>query len=186
MICEVSNTAKLPTLYGEFMIQAFKQNDKEHLVIKTTNLPQVPNIRIHSECLTGDAISSIKCDCQAQLNFALDYINTHGGAVIYLRQEGRGIGLFNKVQAYALQDGGLDTVQANHQLGFEDDMRDYSIVDYILFYYKINQINLLTNNPRKVSALKVEIISTIPIRTTPTKQNQDYLNTKKTKLGHNL
>ncbi len=186
MICEVSNTAKLPTTHGEFVVQVFKQKNKEHLVIKTAKLPKVPNIRIHSECLTGDAISSIKCDCQAQLNFALDYINTHGGAVIYLRQEGRGIGLFNKVQAYALQDGGLDTVQANHQLGFEDDMRDYSIVDFILDYYDIKQINLLTNNPRKISAVKVDIALTVPIQMTPTAQNRDYLNVKKTKLGHIL
>ncbi|RLA74760.1 MAG: GTP cyclohydrolase II [Epsilonproteobacteria bacterium] len=186
MICDISNRAKLPTIYGEFLVQAFKQNDKEHLVIYTKNMPKTPNVRIHSECLTGDAISSIKCDCQAQLNFALDYINTHGGAVIYLRQEGRGIGLFNKIQAYALQDTGLDTVQANHQLGFDDDMRDYKIVDFILDYYKIKQINLLTNNPRKISAIKIKIIKTIPIHTNPTTKNKDYLNIKKTKLGHSL
>lgn len=186
MKCEVSNIALLPTTHGEFEIQAFKQQGKEHLVIKTAILKDVPNIRIHSECLTGDAISSIKCDCQAQLNFALDYINTHGGAVIYLRQEGRGIGLFNKIQAYALQDTGLDTVQANHQLGFDDDMRDYKIVDFILDYYKIKQINLLTNNPRKISAIKIKIIKTIPIHTNPTTKNKDYLNIKKTKLGHSL
>ncbi len=186
MKCEVSNIALLPTTHGEFEIQAFKQQGKEHLVIKTAILKDVPNIRIHSECLTGDAISSIKCDCQAQLNFALDYINKHGGAVIYLRQEGRGIGLFNKVQAYSLQDKGMDTVQANHHLGFDDDMREYEIVDFILDYYGIKDINLLTNNPKKISAIKANIVKTIPIQTKPTEQNRDYLNIKKTKLGHIL
>ena len=146
----------------------------------------MPNVRIHSECLTGDAIGSIKCDCQAQLNYALDFINENDGIVIYLRQEGRDIGLLNKVNAYALQDGGLDTVEANHQLGFKDDERTYEVVDFILDYLKVNKINLLSNNPAKLSNLKVEIVSRIPIKVGETKQNINYLKVKKDKMDHLL
>ncbi len=183
---EISNVAKLPTTHGEFLIQSFKDGIKEHLVITTKNLPNIPNVRIHSECLTGDAIGSIKCDCQAQLNFALDFINDNAGMVIYLRQEGRDIGLLNKVNAYALQDGGLDTVEANHQLGFKDDERTYEIVDFIFDYLKIDKINLLSNNPHKLNDLKVEIVKRIPIKVGKTAQNQDYLQTKKDKMDHLL
>jgi GTP cyclohydrolase II len=143
-------------------------------------------VRIHSECLTGDAIGSIKCDCQAQLNYALDFINEHNGMVIYLRQEGRDIGLLNKVNAYNLQDSGLDTVEANHQLGFADDERTYEVVDFIFDYYKINQIKLLTNNPTKLNSLKVDIIQRLPIQVGETKENTDYLKVKKDKMDHLL
>lgn len=191
MQIEVSKVAKLPTTHGEFLIQSFKEplsngGAKEHLVIYTADLPKVPNVRIHSECLTGDAIGSIKCDCQAQLNYALDFINENDGIVIYLRQEGRDIGLLNKVNAYALQDGGLDTVEANHQLGFKDDERTYEVVDFIFDYLKIDKINLLSNNPAKLNDLKVKIVSRIPIKVGKTKQNTDYLQVKKDKMDHLL
>jgi len=184
MNIEVSNIANLPTTHGEFLIQSFKEGVKEHLVIMTKEYGDTPNTRIHSECLTGDAIGSIKCDCQAQLNYSLEYINKHTGMVIYLRQEGRDIGLLNKVNAYALQDGGLDTVEANHQLGFASDERTYDIVDFILDYYKIEQINLITNNPDKLNKIKAKIVKRLPVSVGQTAQNNNYLQVKKDKMGH--
>jgi len=184
MKIEVSKVAKLPTTHGKFLIQSFKEGIKEHLVIFTKDLKDIPNVRIHSECLTGDAIGSIKCDCQAQLNYALDFINEHNGMVIYLRQEGRDIGLLNKVNAYNLQDDGLDTVEANHQLGFADDERTYDIVDFIFDYYKINKIKLLTNNPNKLNSIKVDIVERLPIQVGKTKENSEYLKIKKEKMDH--
>lgn len=187
MNIEQSEVANLPTSHGNFLIQSFKENHKEHLVIFTKDLDDTVNIRIHSECLTGDAIGSIKCDCQAQLNFALDYINEHNGMVIYLRQEGRNIGLLNKVNAYALQDKGLNTIEANHQLGFEADERSYEIVEYILNKFNIKKINLITNNPKKVESLKnIEIVSRIPVVVGKNEYNENYLATKKDQMGHLL
>ena len=186
MKIEVSELANLPTTHGNFLIQSFKEGEKEHLVIFTKDLPQVPNVRIHSECLTGDAIGSVKCDCQAQLNYALDFINKNNGMVVYLRQEGRNIGLLNKVNAYSLQDKGFDTVEANHQLGFKDDERTYEVVDFIFDYYKIDKINLLSNNPAKLDNLKVEIVSRLPIKVGETKENKRYLEVKKEKMDHLL
>jgi len=186
MNIEVSNVANLPTLHGEFLIQSFKQGIKEHLVIMTKQYDKIPNVRIHSECLTGDAISSIKCDCQSQLNYSLKYINEHSGIVIYLRQEGRDIGLLNKVNAYALQDKGLNTIEANHQLGFASDERTYEIVDYIFEYLNIDEVNLITNNPDKLNKIKVKINKRIPIKVGQTPQNKDYLKTKKEQMGHLL
>jgi len=184
---EISNTANLPTKYGEFKIKSFKENDKEHLVIFTENLPEIPLVRIHSECLTGDALGSLKCDCGEQLEYALKEINEKGGMVIYLRQEGRGIGLFNKVNAYALQDKGFDTIEANHQLGFEADLRDFSIVEEILKHFNIKKIKLLTNNPKKVFSFKdIEVVDRIPIKIKPNIYNKEYLKTKKEKMGHLL
>lgn len=182
----VSETANLPTTHGEFLIQSFKENDKEHLVIYTKEISDIVNVRIHSECLTGDAIGSIKCDCQAQLNFALDFINENGGMVIYLRQEGRNIGLLNKVNAYALQDKGFDTVEANHQLGFADDERTYEIVDFIFEKFDIKKINLITNNPKKVENVNVEIVKRIPVIAGHNPKNANYLKIKKDKMGHIL
>jgi len=184
MNIEVSNIASLPTIHGEFLIQSFKEGVKEHLVIMTKEYDAIPNTRIHSECLTGDAIGSIKCDCQAQLNYSLKYINEHSGMVIYLRQEGRNIGLLNKINAYALQDGGFDTVEANHQLGFASDERTYDIVDFIHEYYNITKINIITNNPDKLSKLKVEIVNRLPINVGITDENTEYLKVKKEKMGH--
>lgn len=186
MNIEVSQIANLPTTHGDFLIQSFKENEKEHLVIFTKDLGKTVNVRIHSECLTGDAIGSIKCDCQAQLNFALEFINKHGGMVIYLRQEGRNIGLLNKVNAYALQDKGFDTVEANHQLGFADDERTYEIVDFIFEKFGIKKINLITNNPKKLENISVDIVDRIPVVVGHNPKNENYLKVKKDKMGHIL
>jgi len=183
---KISEKASLPTKFGEFKIQSFEKEGKEHLVI-FKNIPEIPIVRIHSECLTGDALGSLKCDCGEQLEYALKLINEKGGMVIYLRQEGRGIGLFNKVNAYALQDKGFDTVEANHQLGFEADLRDFSIVEEILSHFNINKIKLLTNNPKKEFSLKnIEVVERIPIKIKPNPHNEFYLQTKKEKMGHIL
>ncbi len=184
---EISQIANLPTKYGNFKIQSFKEGDKEHLIIFTENIPEIPLVRIHSECLTGDALGSLKCDCGEQLEYALKEINKNGGMVIYLRQEGRGIGLFNKVNAYYLQDKGLDTVEANHQLGFEADMRDFSIVEDILKHFNIEKIKLLTNNPKKEFAFKnIKVIERLPVKVKANPYNENYLKTKKEKMGHLL
>lgn len=181
----ISEVANLPSKFGDFNVKAFKEGEKEHLVIYAKNLEEEPIVRVHSECLTGDALGSLKCDCGEQLAFALDLINKEGGMVIYLRQEGRNIGLLNKINAYALQDKGLNTVEANHQLGFAADERSYEIVTYILDYFNIKKIKLLTNNPAKINSLeKIEIIERIPIIMKPNKFNDGYLNTKRDEMGH--
>ncbi len=187
MEIKVSEVANLPTKYGDFKIQCFQEGCKEHLAIFTEPLGDIPTIRVHSECLTGDALGSLKCDCGEQLAFALKYIAKEGGMVIYLRQEGRNIGLLNKVNAYALQDRGFDTIEANHQLGFGADERSYEMVEFILDFYNIKKINLLTNNPKKMESLKdVEIIKRVPIKIEPNPHNKEYLDIKKKKMGHLL
>jgi len=184
---DISKVAKLPTKYGAFNIQAFKESNKEHLVMYSDNLDENPIVRIHSECLTGDVLASKKCDCGEQLVFAQKLISSKGGMIIYLRQEGRNIGLLGKVNAYALQDEGLDTVEANHQLGFKADERTYEIVEFILDYYKIKKIQLLTNNPKKIESLKnIEITKRIPILIEANPYNEEYLEVKKTQMGHLL
>lgn len=192
---EISNEATLPTQFGEFKICSFREvkfirehiYTLEHLVIKTADLPQNPLIRVHSECLTGDALTSLKCDCGNELQMALERIQKEQGMVIYLRQEGRGIGLFNKVNAYALQDTGLDTVEANLALGFKDDERDYSIVKFILSHYNLTKIRLLTNNPSKIETFKAFIeLEREPIIAKCNVHNAHYLEVKKTKMGHLL
>jgi len=181
----VSSIATLPTIHGTFKIQAFKEGDQEHLAIFTDPLPEIPLVRVHSECLTGDTLGSLKCDCGDQLNMALDTIAEQGGMVIYHRQEGRNIGLLNKVNAYALQDKGYNTVEANHQLGFSADERTYEVVTFILDYFKIKKIKLLTNNPHKVKAITgVDILERIPIIMASNKFNEDYLDTKRDEMGH--
>jgi len=183
----VSNTAKLPSKFGNFLIQAFKEGDKEHLAIRTANLDcDTPLVRVHSECLTGDALGSLRCDCRDQLGKALESIAKAGcGMVLYLRQEGRGIGLLNKVNAYKLQDEGLDTYAANHQLGFDSDERNFDIVEYMLSFYGIKKIRLLTNNPKKLKSIKgVEIVERVPIISEPHEHNKNYLKAKQEQGGH--
>jgi len=185
---EISQVATLPTKYGTFNIQAFKdEKDKEHLAIYTDNLSDTPVVRVHSECLTGDVLGSVKCDCGEQIDFALETIAKEGGLIIYHRQEGRNIGLLNKVNAYALQDKGFDTIEANHQLGFKTDERTYEIVEFILKYLEIAKLRLLTNNPRKLESLgSIEIVERLSIQIIPNKYNESYLKVKKDQMGHML
>ncbi|WP_237055555.1 GTP cyclohydrolase II [Microbulbifer sediminum] len=187
-------SSKLPTPWGMFEMHGFEETDtgKEHLVLTMGDLDTDEPVlaRIHSECLTGDALFSLRCDCGAQLQHALHRIAMEGrGAVFYLRQEGRGIGLLNKIRAYKLQDCGADTVEANEQLGFGADMRDYSILKAMIEHLHIGSIRLMTNNPRKVKALEelgVKVVERLPHQTGRNPHNIKYLSTKRGKLGHLL
>lgn len=187
-------SSKLPTPWGIFSMHGFEDtdNDKEHLVLTMGDVSYGEPVlaRIHSECLTGDALFSLRCDCGAQLQAAMHRIAQEGrGVIFYLRQEGRGIGLLNKVRAYKLQDQGADTVEANERLGFGADMRDYSILHEMLKHLKIDSLKLMTNNPRKVDALKelgVNVVERLPHETGRNPHNAKYLETKKGKLGHLL
>ena len=187
---EVSKVANLPSKYGSFDIKAYKENNQEHLVIMSKDLQQVktPLLRIHSECLTGDTLGSLKCDCGNQLHLALELIAKEGGVVIYHRQEGRNIGLLNKVNAYALQDRGYDTIKANLELGFKADERTYDVVCFILNDLKIEEVKLITNNPKKIEVVQrcAEIVERIPSITDINEHNKCYLDTKKTQMGHLL
>ena len=183
----ISQRAKLPTKYGEFEVVAFKEHHKEHLAIFKLPLAEVPCVRIHSECLTGDVFGSLKCDCGEQLAYAMDRINAQNGMVIYLRQEGRNIGLVNKINAYALQDTGLNTVEANHQLGFAADERTYEVVTTILNHFNIKKIKLMTNNPAKINSIEgIEIVERVPIVIEANVHNADYLQVKQDEMGHLL
>jgi GTP cyclohydrolase II len=185
-------SSKLPTKWGVFDIHGFEDtvNQKEHVAVTmgdvSTDGPVL--LRIHSECLTGDALFSVRCDCGEQLVEAMRRIAEEGrGAILYLRQEGRGIGLLNKIKAYHLQDQGADTVEANEQLGFGADIRDYSICKPIFDHLKISSVNLLTNNPRKVRALEelgFTVSKRIALQTGHNPHNLNYLATKAGKLGH--
>ncbi len=191
MNIEISQIANLPSRFGNFKVKAFKEtcadSCKEHLVIYKENMQEIPIVRVHSECLTGDAIGSLKCDCRDQLEYALKLAEKTNGMVIYLRQEGRNIGLLNKINAYALQDQGLNTVEANHQLGFAADERTYEMVTYILHHFNIHKIKLLTNNPDKINSISdIEIIERVPIIMGSNKYNQAYLDVKKDEMGHLL
>ncbi|MEH6549188.1 MAG: GTP cyclohydrolase II [Pseudomonadales bacterium] len=185
-------SAKLPTQWAEFDMHGFEdvKNDKEHVVLTLGEMGDGEPllIRIHSECLTGDALFSMRCDCGAQLRSAMQQIAEEGrGAILYLRQEGRGIGLLNKIKAYHLQDAGADTVEANEQLGFGADMRDYSICKPMLEHLNIHKVRLLTNNPRKVKALQdmgIDVVDRIALRPGQNPHNAKYLATKAGKLGH--
>ena len=186
-----SNIANLPTKYGKFKIKAYKDGNQEHLAIMSQDFENIdaPFVRIHSECLTGDTLGSLKCDCQNQLDLSLKFIAQEGGLVIYHRQEGRNIGLVNKVNAYALQDQGRNTIQANLELGFGEDDRDYSIVGHIFKDLGVKKLKLITNNPKKieyVESLGVEIVERIPAITKSNKYNEGYLLTKKEQMGHIL
>lgn len=184
--------ASLPTRFGEFRILAFRDTltGEEHaaLVMGSWDPEEPVLVRMHSECLTGDALHSLRCDCGFQRDLALERIAQEGkGVLVYLRQEGRGIGLANKIRAYHLQDQGLDTVEANLALGFPPDLRDYGVGAQILYDLGVRKMRLLTNNPRKVKALSgfgIEIVERIPLRAGDNPHNERYILAKKEKLGH--
>ncbi len=186
--------ANLPTKYGEFKVVAFKEKntDKCHLALIKGNIEEAENIlvRIHSECLTGDALGSRKCDCGEQYEASMKMIAEEGcGILLYMKQEGRGIGLLNKLKAYALQDKGFDTVDANRELGFKDDMRDYRASAHMLKYFGINKIKLITNNPEKIDGIQkygIEVSERIPIEMNANKYDIGYLKTKKERMRHLL
>lgn len=181
----ISEVANLPSRFGNFKVKAFKEGNKEHLVVYTETTSEIPVVRVHSECLTGDAIGSLKCDCRDQLEYALILAAQTNGMVIYLRQEGRNIGLLNKINAYALQDKGYNTVEANHQLGFGADERTYEIVTFILHHFGIHRIKLLTNNPDKIKSISdIEIVERLPIIMQSNIHNEDYIAVKKDEMGH--
>lgn len=186
--------ARLPTPWAEFTIAVFadESSGREHLALSlgewSTSTPVLT--RMHSECLTGDGLFSLRCDCGAQLQAALKAIGEHGsGVLVYLRQEGRGIGLANKIRAYALQDAGADTVEANERLGFPADARRYDAGVAIYRQLCIGRVRLMTNNPRKLTALEeagIEIVERVPIEQGRNRHNEHYLSTKALKLGHRL
>jgi GTP cyclohydrolase II len=190
--------ARLPTPFAEFTARAYRclVDGKEHLALTLGDLASrsdewpAPLVRVHSECLTGDALFSLRCDCGFQLHAALDQIAREGrGALLYLRQEGRGIGLGNKIRAYALQDKGADTVEANHQLGFPADARDYGIAVALLRKLGLRQVRLMTNNPQKLDALRrdgIEIVERVAVERGRNPHNAAYLDTKALKMGHLL
>jgi len=194
--CHVVEVAKskLPISdSGEFDIRVIEStiDGCQHVVLQKGEInPDEPTlVRVHSECLTGDAFGSSRCDCGWQLQASIDIISKEGGVLLYMSQEGRGIGLANKIKAYALQEHGLDTVEANHKLGFKDDHRDYGIGSQILRFLGIKKMRLLTNNPRKIYGIGgfgIEIVCVEPIIATPNKDNIKYLKTKQNKLGHIL
>jgi 3,4-dihydroxy 2-butanone 4-phosphate synthase/GTP cyclohydrolase II len=181
-----------PTKHGRFRLYLYKNSidtKKQLALIKGTIDPQKSVlVRMHSECLTGDVFHSLRCDCHDQLNAALDIIEKEGtGVLVYMRQEGRGIGLTNKILAYKLQEEGKDTVEANEALGFKPDLRDYGVGAQILLDIGVKRIRLLTNNPRKVVGLKgygLEIVERVPIEIPANVNNEKYLRTKRDKLGH--
>ena len=193
-------SATLPTQWGEFTIHGFEDivMGKEHVVLamgdfsadSSTEFSTDDSVlcRIHSECLTGDALFSLRCDCGPQLQLAMENIAQEGrGLIMYLRQEGRGIGLLNKIKAYSLQDSGADTVEANVQLVFLPDLRNYEICKPMLEHFKVSRVRLMTNNPKKVAALQVlgiNVAQRVPIETGLNPHNESYLAVKSSKLGH--
>lgn len=182
----------LPTPWAQFTLHAFVEHatGKEHLAMVLGDIGDGQPVlaRVHSECLTGDVLYSQRCDCGAQLEGALKRVAEEGrGVVLYLRQEGRGIGLINKMRAYRLQEAGFDTVQANEQLGFKADQRNYALVEPMLKQFNISSLRLMTNNPRKIAAMEalgVTVAERVPLLVNRNKFNQHYLNTKAAKLGH--
>ena len=184
--------SELPSEIANFKVNAFteKQSEKDHLAITLGDIKLSDSVltRIHSQCITGESFFSLRCDCRFQLTESLKLIANKGcGVVFYLQQEGRGIGLSNKIRAYKLQDKGLDTVEANHQLGFNEDERNYEIVSEMANHLQIKAIDLLTNNPKKIVALEkssLKVNKRIPIKSESNAHNKNYLDTKAKKLGH--
>ncbi|GJM13739.1 MAG: GTP cyclohydrolase-2 [Pseudohongiella sp.] len=193
MTVSFAASATLPTQWGQFTIHGFEDQTtgKEHvaLVFGDLNTDQPVLCRVHSECLTGDCLFSLRCDCGPQLQCAMESVAKEGsGMIFYLRQEGRGIGLLNKIRAYALQDSGADTVEANVQLGFEPDSREYEICKPMLEHFGVSKLRLMTNNPRKIDALAemgIDVTEIVPIHTGVNPHNESYLAAKISKLGHN-
>lgn len=186
--------ALIPTDWGEFLMKAYSSSEGDpmpHIVLinQPLDITQVVNVRIHSECITGDLFKSHRCECGEQLDYSMRYIAKHGGVLVYLRQEGRGIGIINKLHAYVKQDQGLDTAQANEALGLGIDERTYEDAITILNDLKITKLNLITNNPDKLKLFKstnIELLERIPVVVIPKAENQHYLQTKKKKFGHML
>jgi GTP cyclohydrolase II len=192
-ICvKVVSVADLPTRWGDFRVVAFCNNrdEKEHLAVVRGNIVGARNVltRLHSECVTGDALGSLRCDCRDQLAEALERLgSTDLGLLLYLRQEGRGIGLTNKIRAYALQDRGMDTVDANRTLGFRDDERDYAIAAHMIRSLSVRSVRLMTNNPEKIRQLTrhgVSVAGRVPHVVPPNRHNRYYLETKASRSGH--
>ena len=190
---DVLEQIKLPTSYGLFNMIAVDSGVKDfpHLILSTQNIKSIitPFVRIHSECMTGDVFSSARCDCGDQLDQSMAIVSKEGGAVLYLRQEGRGIGLINKMKAYNLQDEGLDTFAANEKLGLHQDSRDFSIAIEMLEYLELKEINLLTNNPEKLKTFdnsSITVKKRIPLEIKSNLTNDDYLKAKKDIAGHML
>ena len=193
-LVERVTTVSMPTVYGDFTAVAFREKltGKHHIALVKGEVEGAENVlvRVHSECLTGDVFHSLRCDCGEQLEQALGRIaSEEHGVLLYMAQEGRGIGLLNKLRAYELQENGYDTVEANLELGFQPDMRDYGIGNQILAELGLTTIRILTNNPKKITGIEgfgLEVVEQVPIETTPNEQNARYLATKRDKLGHKL
>jgi GTP cyclohydrolase II len=184
--------ADFPSEFGHFRIYGFRSGPDEAVVLKMGDVSgsEPVLVRIHSQCLTGDVFQSLRCDCRAQLELSLKMIAAEGrGLLIYEAKEGRGIGLLNKLRAYELQDGGADTVEANEQLGFEADLRDYSLPAGVVRYFGVSSVRLLSNNPDKINALEIAgipVAERVPCDVEHVASRLDYLRTKKEKLGHLL
>jgi 3,4-dihydroxy 2-butanone 4-phosphate synthase / GTP cyclohydrolase II len=193
-LVERMTTVQMPTAYGDFTAIAFRETltGKHHVALVKGDVDGAEDVlvRVHSECLTGDVFHSLRCDCGEQLEQALSQIGAEDrGVLLYMAQEGRGIGLLNKLRAYELQENGLDTVEANLELGFQPDMRDYGIGNQILAELGLTTIRILTNNPKKITGIEgfgLQVVEQVPIETTPTEHNARYLATKREKLGHKL
>jgi 3,4-dihydroxy 2-butanone 4-phosphate synthase/GTP cyclohydrolase II len=193
-LVERMTTVSMPTMYGDFTAVAFRETltGKHHVALVKGEVEGAENVlvRVHSECLTGDVFHSLRCDCGEQLEQALERIAAEvRGVLLYMAQEGRGIGLLNKLRAYELQENGYDTVEANIELGFQPDMRDYGIGNQILAELGLSTIRILTNNPKKITGIEgfgLQVVEQVPIETKPTAENARYLATKRDKLGHKL